>query len=177
MSAFFCAIEYGLMTRIIFQSMIFLLSETKKNVAWLHEYKGKIMNITIRQKDIEVTEPLREYIWAKLVRPVEKLTKRMRLEGAPMDIEVARTTNHHHKGGVYRVAVGLTLGGKLIRAEADDSDVHAACDTVEDELKREIVHYKTRSQSIIKRVGRRTKEFFRFDPSAHFRRKGRDWGE
>ncbi|TSC78509.1 MAG: ribosomal subunit interface protein [Parcubacteria group bacterium Gr01-1014_33] len=136
------------------------------------------MRVTIRQKDIEITPALHEYIKQKIVRPVEKFLKREEREGTPLlDIEVARTTRHHKKGEVYRVSVSLTLGKKLIRAEVENEDVHAACDVIEDELKRKITSYKTRAFSMFKRMARRVKKELRFDRAARLFRKGRDWHE
>ncbi len=136
------------------------------------------MRINIRQKDIEMTDALREYVDMKIVRPVEQLLKRSGSSDVPMlDIEVARTTQHHHKGEVYRASATLSLGAKTIRASAEDSDIHAACDALEDELKREISHYKTSSFSMVKRLGRRTKQMMRINPAAWFRRGKRDWHE
>ena len=138
----------------------------------------KPMRINIRQKDIEITSSLREYLNMKIVRPVEKLLKRTDASQDPvLDIEVSRTTRHHHKGEVYRVSATLGLGGKTIRASAEESEAHAACDILEDELKREITHFKTSSLSMAKRLGRRAKQFLRVNPAAWFRRGKRDWHE
>ena len=132
------------------------------------------MRVTIRQKDLEITPALREYIEQKVVRPAEKLLKRDEQKGTPLlDIEVARTTHHHKKGEVYRVSVSLTLGKKLIRAEVENENVHAACDLVEDELKRVITSYKSRAFSMFKRMARRLKRELRFDRAARFFQKGR----
>ncbi|MEK7082309.1 MAG: ribosome-associated translation inhibitor RaiA [Patescibacteria group bacterium] len=136
------------------------------------------MRVNIRHKDIEITDSLREYLNMKIVRPVERLQKRAGADDALiLDIEVARTTRHHHKGEVYRASATLALAGKTIRASAEDTEIHAACDALEDELKREITHYKTSSFSVLKRLGRRTKQLIRINPAAWFRRGGRDWHE
>ncbi len=125
-----------------------------------------------------MTDSLREYLDAKIVRPVEKLLKRVDSGDAVMlDVEVARTTQHHHKGEVYRASATVTFRGKTIRASAEDSDIHAACDTLEDELKREISRHRTSALSMLKRMGRRTKQMIRVNPAAWFRRGKRDWHE
>ena len=136
------------------------------------------MRVNIRHKDIEMTDALREHVDMKIVRSVEKLLKRMGSSDMPiLDIEVGRTSQHHHKGEVYRASATLSLGAKTIRASAEDTDIHAACDVLEDELKREISHYKTSSLSMVKRLGRRTKQMMRVNPAAWFRRGRRDWHE
>ena len=133
------------------------------------------MRVTIRQKDMEVTDALREYAEQKIVRPVEKRLRQLTLSDAPiLDIEISRITHHHHKGLVYAATATLALGRQVIRAEAAETDAHAACDALEDELTREIVHYKTRSQSLFRRGARRAKQYLRISPLAWFRRGGRE---
>ena len=132
------------------------------------------MRVTIRQKDIEITPTLHEYIEQKIVQSVGKFLKHEGEKGMPLlDIEVARTTHHHKKGQVYRVSATLTMGKKLIRAEVEEEEVHAACDLLEDELKREITSYKSKSFSVFKRFARRIKKELRFDKAARLFRKGR----
>lgn len=136
------------------------------------------MRVTIRQKDVKVTDALRDYIERKIVHPAEK-----RLEGegnygeALMDIAVIRTTHHHHKGPVYAVSASITVKDGLIRAEATGEDVHAACDALEEELKREIVARKGKSLSLVKRGARAAKQYLRINPAAWFSRGTRVRGE
>lgn len=136
------------------------------------------MRVNIRHKDIEITDSLREYIERKIVDPVQKRLKRSSASDAPiLDIEVARTTRHHHKGEVYRVSASLMLGKTVIRAEAEESEIHASCDALEDELKREIMRHTSGALSLAKRLGRRAKEFLRVTPGAWLRRGKRPWHE
>lgn len=133
----------------------------------------RCMRVTIRKKNLELTGPLREYIERKIVQPVEKRLRQMDHDSPILDIEVARTTHHHHKGLVYAVSVSLTLKDTLIRAEAADMDIHAACDALEDELTREIVAYKGKAQSLLKRGARQAKKDLHLAPEARLFRKGR----
>lgn len=127
------------------------------------------MRVTIRQKDLEMTDSLREYIDRKVVFPVRKRLKRLaQLDAATLDIEASRITHHHHKGMVYAVSASLAMANKLIRAEAADEEIHAACDALKDELTREIVAYKTKSRSILRRGARKAKQYLRFSPGAWF---------
>ena len=129
------------------------------------------MRVTIRQKDLEITSALETYINEKIVASVEKFLKRGASEDLPLlDIEVGRTTFHHKKGQVYRVSATLTLAHKVIRAEAEDEEIHAACDKIEEELTREITSFKTRSFSLFKRAARQMKDQLRFNPLYHAKR-------
>lgn len=132
------------------------------------------MRVNIRKKNLDFTPALRTYIEQKLVAPVKRLLDRRLLPDLPiLDIEVERTTRHHHKGRVYRAAATLTLDHVSLRAQADGEDVRAACDGLEDELKREITTYKTKAQSLQKRGARRAKKDLHLARAARLFRKGR----
>lgn len=132
------------------------------------------MKITIRQKDLEITPSLQEYIEKKVVQPVQKFLKRNAATDLPvLDIEVGRTTKHHHKGEVFHASATLTLGKRVIRADATDADIHAACDRIENELKREIDTFKSKTSAVQKRASRAVKEQVRYTKAAQIKRKGR----
>ncbi len=132
------------------------------------------MRVTIRKKGLDLTDTLREYIERKIVQPVQKRLQGLDKTDSPiLDIEVARTTHHHHKGMVYSVSASLTLKDKPIRAEAVDTDIHAACDALENELTREIVAYKGKALALLKRMARRAKKDLHFATAARLFRKGR----
>lgn len=132
------------------------------------------MKITIRQKDLEITPSLQEYIEKKVVQPVAKFLKRDAASDVPvLDIEVGRVTKHHHKGNVFHASATLTLGRRVIRADATDVDIHAACDQLENELKREIDTFKSKASTIQKRAARAVKQETRYSKAARIKRKGR----
>lgn len=132
------------------------------------------MRVVVRKKNLEITPALSVYIDTKIVRPTEKLLARIKSDALPLlDIEVARTTRHHRKGNVFYAEANLSLGSYVFRAEAEAEDIYAACDLLEDELKREISKFKTKIQSMAKRQGRQIKKQVRFDKSARLYRKGR----
>lgn len=146
------------------------------------------MKITIRQKDLEITPSLQEYIEKKVVQPVQKFLKRnaatdlparktFRSDGPVLDIEVGRTTKHHHKGNIFHASATLTIGKRVIRAEATDVDIRAACDQIEKELKREIDTFKSKASAIQKRAARAVKRETRFTKAARIKDKGRVWEE
>ena len=136
------------------------------------------MRVTVRKKNLEMTPPLQIYIEQKIIAPMRKLLKGIELSDLPiLDIEVERTTRHHRKGRVYRAGANLTLGKILIRAEAEDEDVRAACDGVEGELKREVLVYKERARALLTRRARRAKNDLRLARSAVKPHARREWHE
>jgi ribosomal subunit interface protein len=127
---------------------------------------------------MEVTPALREYAEQKVVRPVQKRLAALALSDAPvLDIEISRITHHHNKGMVYAATATLTLGRHVIRAESAQTEAHAACDALADEITREIIRYRTKSQSLMRRGARRAKQYLRLSPSAWFGRRTRERDE
>lgn len=132
------------------------------------------MRITIRQKNIEITPAVREYIDKKIVGTVRKLLAGAAGRDLPvLDIEVSRNTKHHRKGKVFQADASLSVGKTLIRAEAEDVDVHSACDLLESELRREITTFKSRRRALAFRGARVAKKDIRFDSAARMFRQGR----
>ena len=132
------------------------------------------MRVNIRQKNIEVTPALREYIEEKIIRSAEKFLNQQSTTDLPiMDIDVERTTMHHRKGDVYKVTANLKIGGRFFHAQAHGGDVRAACDLLEAELEREMYAKKNKVIAVFRRGARAFKKSMRFDPAARFWRKGR----
>lgn len=132
------------------------------------------MRVNIRQKNIEVTPALREYIEEKIIRTAEKFLQEQAGTDLPfLDIVVERTTMHHRKGDVYCVEANLSIGNRIFHAQSQDSEVRSACDIVEEELEREMYGHKNRIASLFRRGARIFKKNMRFDPAARFFRKGR----
>ena len=132
------------------------------------------MRVNIRQKNIEVTPALREYIEEKIIRVAERFLQGQASTDLPiLDVEVERTTAHHRKGDVYRVAAKLCGGKQCFYANARHADVRSACDLLEEELQREMYAKKNRITAMFKRGARAFKRHMRLDPAARFWRKGR----
>lgn len=132
------------------------------------------MRANIRQKNIEVTPALREYIEEKIICVAEKFLQDKASTDLPiLDVEVERTTDHHRKGDVYRVAAKLCAGKQCFYANAHGADIRMACDFLEGELQREMYSRKNRVSAMFRRGARIFKKSIRFDPAARFWRKGR----
>ena len=120
------------------------------------------MRTTFKGKNTDLTPSLRAYIESKLVRPTEKLvSKSDAKENLLLEIEVGRTTKHHRKGMVWWAEANLKIGKRLLRAEQSGEDPREVIDLVEEELKREIVTYKGKSQTKEIRGARKLKRLMR----------------
>jgi ribosomal subunit interface protein len=78
-----------------------------------------------------------------------------------VEIELAKTTNHHQSGDIFRAELNLTIDGEHFRAEAERIDLNSAIDMMRDEILNELRSYKGKRQSLIKRSGAKVKAFLR----------------
>ncbi|MBI3589258.1 MAG: ribosome-associated translation inhibitor RaiA [Candidatus Liptonbacteria bacterium] len=100
------------------------------------------MKITIKSTNLDLIPSLRTYIENKL-SILARLVKKFETEGeADLRIEVARTTQHHHKGEVFMAEVNFHLSGRTLRATETSNDIRRAIDIVKHKLHLEIEKFK-----------------------------------
>ncbi len=100
------------------------------------------MNINIKAKGFDLTPAIREYTEEKMSH-IERFVQKWDMEGGvELNFEVAKTTGHHNKGDVFYAEANLKVPGKLLRAEKEAEDLHAAIDAVKDMLAEEVKQYK-----------------------------------
>ncbi|MEK9170699.1 MAG: ribosome-associated translation inhibitor RaiA [Patescibacteria group bacterium] len=116
------------------------------------------MKIDLKIKNCEITSSIRTYLQKKLDTLDKFLPKD---ESIFADVELAQTTKHHHKGDIFKAEVNLTVPGRLIRAVAEEWNLHAAIDAIKDELHREIISNKEKNISLYRRGARLLKNFLR----------------
>ncbi|MBS3885473.1 MAG: ribosome-associated translation inhibitor RaiA [Dethiobacter sp.] len=91
------------------------------------------MKLTIRGKNIEITDALREYV-QKRIGKIDKYF------AADADAQVTLSVER----GLHKVEVTAGVNGLLLRAEEDTGDMYASIDMVVEKLERQIAKYKTR---------------------------------
>jgi len=102
------------------------------------------MNITIKYTNLTGTPAIDSYINTK-IGSVSKFMKKWEVKQELLaEVEIARTTRHHHKGDVYYAEVNIAVPGKMLRATHNDVDIRVAIDQVKDMLQREIRKYGTK---------------------------------
>ncbi len=100
------------------------------------------MKIDIKASHLDLTPALREYIEMK-VGSLEKFLKRWETEGeVEVWVEIDRTSNHHHKGDVFRAVIDIRLPNKALRATEVHEDIRAAIDRAKDVMRQEIGKHK-----------------------------------
>ena len=91
------------------------------------------MNITIRGKNTEVSESLREYVTKKLAK-VGRLLDSANTAQVNLTVEKDR----------HIVEITIPINGLLIRGEEATGDMYASVDLVMEKLERQVDKYKTR---------------------------------
>lgn len=112
------------------------------------------MNINIKTTNITLTEAISEYV-SKRMKKVEKL-----LAYDPTvkcDVELAKTTEHHNKGDIFRAEIHIVGVEKNVYVSAEREDLYSAIDAVRDEVLQELRVKKEKSISFIRRSGARVK--------------------
>ena len=97
------------------------------------------MNIHIQAMVIGLTDAIR----AQVEKKIQSLAKYAKVDAANVDVEVGKTTGHHHKGQIFFCEAHVRAPGvAVIRTREEDEDLYAAIDEVHDELKRQLVDLK-----------------------------------
>ena len=94
----------------------------------------------IKGTNIDLTDAIKDAVEADLAT-LDPLIERWGT-AASADVEVGKTTQHHHKGEIFRAEVNLQIPGKLLRAEDENEDLYVAIKNVADTLQRELVKEK-----------------------------------
>lgn len=92
------------------------------------------MQIIVKGKNIEVSEPLRQYAEKKIAK-VEKFFERGKVE-ADATLSTER--------GIHALDLTVKVGGLLLRGEEKSDDMYAAIDGAVDKIERQVRKYKTR---------------------------------
>lgn len=100
------------------------------------------MQMTIRGKNLEVTDALKDYVEKKLSR-LQKYFYR------PVSAQVTLGVER----GWHLIEVTLPIDGLLLRGEGASEDMYASVDQVMDKLERQIHKYKTRINRKLRRDG------------------------
>jgi len=90
------------------------------------------MVISVRGKNIDVTNALKEYVEKKLA----KLEKYLDLSEAQVTLAVEK--------GTHKVEVTIPVNGMILRGEEETGDMYASIDLVVEKLEKQINKYKAR---------------------------------
>ena len=114
----------------------------------------------VRAENIDLTDALRTYVEKKL-RKISKTYVRAGDESAICDIELGKTTHHHKAGDIFHAEFNLHIAGKDLYVEAQESDLYAAIDEAQDELRRQLKSHREKRLTLIRKGGKRLKDLVR----------------
>jgi len=100
------------------------------------------MKINIKATRIKLTPAIKEYIQKKMDM-LDKYLGDIKVINANFEVEL--TTNHHHKGEIYRAEINLLLVGDFIRIDKTEKDLYKAIDKVKDHLREIIKRHKEKT--------------------------------
>ena len=120
------------------------------------------MRIILKGTNLELNQELRDYV-DKKIGGLDKFLEN--IDGTlEARVELAKTTRHHQHGDIYRAEVNLDFSGKVLRAVEEKEDSFTAIDGIENELKREVIKFKTKRTAETRRGARIIKKFKHLSP-------------
>ena len=105
------------------------------------------MKIIIKGTDLDLTNPLKEYINQRILSLDKIISGFEKNEEVIIKVEVARSTKHHHKGEVFYAEFTMLLAGYPVRIEQFGKDIREAVDFARERLKNDLVKHKEILQS------------------------------
>lgn len=125
--------------------------------------------IKIKGTNLELTSQVRDYLQQRL----EDIDKFLANVGGTQEaeIELAKTTDHHQQGRIYKAEIMISLKGELLRAESKKENIYQAIDDVKDDITREIKKYKEKKSTQSRKKARLFKKIMRISPLARWRDK------
>lgn len=118
------------------------------------------MRHNIKTTDFSMTPAIKDYV-EKRLEHLDKFINQAMGELPICYVEIGKTTNHHKNGDLFKAEFTIHIGGKSLRAEANEEDLYAAIDKITDEMTEELKSFKDKKVSLIKRSGAKIKSFVR----------------
>lgn len=116
------------------------------------------MNINIKTTTISMTPAISEYI-DKHLDSVKKF-----LESDPTakcDLEIAKTTNHHKNGDIFKAEMHIVAKDQNIYTSVEKDDLYAAIDILKDEVIRKLKSEKSKQRSFLRKGGAKIKDLLK----------------
>lgn len=113
----------------------------------------------IKATALELTPAIRAYVEEKILS-INKFVDSS-TGGALADIEVAKTTDHHHSGEIFKAEINLQVNGNFYRASTVRADLYAAIDEMKDEIIRQITAHQNKKTTLFRKGARKLKGLLR----------------
>jgi ribosomal subunit interface protein len=115
--------------------------------------------LNIKGTNIELNDSLRIYLEKRLQKLEHFINESETAIIA--EVELGKITTGQRSGDIFRAEINLEIGGKLLRAESEQSDIHAAIDDMQEEIVRELKKFKDKRTTLFRKGARRIKNMVR----------------
>lgn len=116
------------------------------------------MNINIKTTALDLTPAISEYVEKRF----DAITKFFIDDTtAQIDVELAKTTNHHKNGDIFRAEIHIVAKGINTYVSSEKEDLYMAIDTVRDEVLRNVKSSNEKHRSLVRRGGAKIKNIIR----------------
>jgi len=107
------------------------------------------MQINLQGKNMSVTEAVHDYVIKRITNLGKLLTGIEEKNGeVGVFFDVAKITNHHKSGDVYRADCSVMIDGEKFYASSEKEDLYEAIDEVKENLFREIRRLKNKKEAL-----------------------------
>jgi ribosomal subunit interface protein len=112
------------------------------------------MNIRVKVTNITLSPAISDYVTKRLNRMTKLVSKD---PSAVCNVELAKTTNHHKNGDIYKAEIHLIGAGLDAYSSVEHEDLEIAITDARDEIIRELNAGKGKHMSYIRRSGAQVK--------------------
>ncbi|MBW6441077.1 ribosome-associated translation inhibitor RaiA [Patescibacteria group bacterium] len=125
------------------------------------------MNIIIKGTNIELHEDLKAYVNEK-IGGLKKFIENENIDAKSITarVELAKTTQHHQQGDIYKAEVNLQLTKKMLRVVVETDDIYKSIDEAKDKLRVAITDYRDEKNMKIRKGARIIKKLKNISPLA-----------
>ena len=112
------------------------------------------MNTRIKTTNITMSPAISEFVDTRM----EKIAKFLAGDSTAMaDVDLARTTEHHHKGDIFKADIHVVAKGIDAYASSENADLYAAIGEAKNEILAELTGAQGKRISVVRRGGAKVK--------------------
>ncbi len=104
------------------------------------------MKTNIKATNIELTEAIRDYA----LKRFSKLEKYLGNKDVLLSIELAKTTDHHKHGDIFRVEARMSGAGMSNYVAQESDDLYRAIDLVETDIIQDVTRDKSKKRELLR---------------------------
>lgn len=116
------------------------------------------MKINIKTTTISLTPAISDYV-EKNLSSIKKLLENDTT--AQCDLELAKTTNHHKHGDIFKAEIHIVAKDTNIFSSVEKEDLYAAIDEARNEIIQTLKSSKEKKRSLFRRGGAQVKNIIK----------------